>query len=139
MHEFFRSWRQTPLKSDPASLQGSRYRLKSHSPISWTRTQKKIYDNFVHCKVTPFVKESDLRDVPIPVRQCLYSNEFGALNSSSYWVYHSPSLLVRGTRKSIFATYSQEACLFECLLEKAAEVTRCIPWFFSPLQGMGPF
>ena len=52
---------------------------------------------------------SNLADIPISQRKCLFPHENGLYR---------------------FQMYSQSACELECKLEKAEKVCLCLPWYY---------
>ena len=94
--------------------------------------------SFLPSQITPIVKESGLLSAPVDVRNCLFSHETHLIDDKELVWIERPGFLWGEERIPFFSTYSQEGCLFECLLTKASTLQTCQPWFFPTVSGMPP-
>ena len=85
-------------------------------------------------QVTPVVLESELQNVPVTTRKCLYSYEMGVLPRKMSLAKSNESLSVERntTRTPRLANYSRSGCYYECMLEGASVASHCTPWLFPP-------
>ena len=90
-------------------------------------------------QVTPTILVSELEDVPVSVRKCLYPYEMEVLpgKSSLAQFDRGVSDRARGARFQRLANFSQSGCYYECMLEGATVASHCTPWLFPPARSDG--
>lgn len=66
------------------------------------------YETQIYVRPVQVCSDEDVRDLDISVRKCRFLDEV--------------------PKESMFNFYTQDLCLYQCVLEKSAEVCQCIPW-----------
>ena len=81
-------------------------------------------------QVTPRVLSSDLLYMDPDVRKCLFRKEKGIAQQADRFLVFEREKEVTSQKKAIdiLKDFSSTGCLYECMLQYAFHMCKCVPW-----------